>query len=89
MGGGGGTIPFKKTVRELVSYLDKHEVEALLATPDRTTAHGQRNYALMLFLYSSGAHASEAANLYISNLELDMRQPLAASVRILGKGGKV
>jgi integrase/recombinase XerD len=74
---------------ELVSYLDKHEVEALLATPDRTTAHGQRNYALMLFLYNSGARASEAANLCIADLELDTRQPLTASVRILGKGGKV
>jgi hypothetical protein len=31
----------------------KHEVETLLATPDRTTAHGQRNYALLPFLYNS------------------------------------
>lgn len=83
------TVPFKKTVRELVSYLDKHEVEALLATPDRTTAHGQRNYALLLFLYNSGARASEAANLCIADLELDTRHPFTASVRILGKGGKV
>ena len=83
------TVPFKKTVRELVSYLDKHEVEALLATPDRTTVHGQRNYALLLFLYNSGARASEAANLCIADLELDTRQPLTASVRILGKGGKM
>jgi integrase/recombinase XerD len=83
------TVPFKKTVRELVSYLDKHELEALLAAPDRATAQGQRNYALLLFLYNSGARASEAANLCIADLELDTRQPLTASVRILGKGGKV
>ena len=83
------TVPFKKTVRQLVCYLDKHEVEALLATPDRTTTHGQRNYALLLFLYNSGARASEAANLCIADLELDTRHPLTASVRILGKGGKV
>jgi len=71
------TVPFKKTVRELVSYLDKHEVEALLATPDRTTAHGQRNYALLLFLYNSGARASEAANLCIAiwNLIRDSHSP--------------
>jgi integrase/recombinase XerD len=83
------TIPFKKTVRELMSHLDKHEVEVLLAVPDRTNPHGQRNYALFLFLYNSGARASEAANLCIADLELNVRQPLSASVRILGKGGKL
>ncbi len=83
------TVPFKKTVRKLLSYLDKHEVEALLMVPDRSTVQGQRNYALLLFLYNSGARASEAANLCISDLNLDTRRPLTASVRILGKGGKV
>jgi site-specific recombinase XerD len=83
------TVPFKKTIRKLVSYLEKPEVEALLAVPDRTTPQGQRNYALLLFLYNSGARASEAANLCIVDLELDTRPPLTPSVRILGKGGKV
>jgi integrase/recombinase XerD len=83
------TVPFKKSVRELVSYLDKHEVEALLAVPDRATSHGQRNYALLLFLYNSGARASEAASLRVADLALDTRPPLTASVRILGKGGKM
>ncbi len=83
------TVPFKKTMRKLVSYLENPEVEALLAVPDRTTAPGQRNYALLLFLYNSGARASEAANLCIADVELDARPPLTASVRILGKGGKI
>lgn len=83
------TVPFKKSVRELVSYLDKHEVEALLTVPDRATSHGQRNYALLLFLYNSGARASEAASLRVADLALDTRPPLTASVRILGKGKKV
>jgi site-specific recombinase XerD len=83
------TVPFKKTMRKLVSYLEKPEVEALRAVPDRTTTQGQRNYALLLFLYNSGARASEAANLCIADLELGTRPPLAASVRILGKGGKI
>jgi site-specific recombinase XerD len=82
-------VPFKKTIRKLVSYLEKVEVEALLAVPDRTTPQGQRNYALLLFLYNSGARASEAANLCIGDLELGTRPPLTASVRILGKGGKI
>lgn len=82
-------VPFKKTVKGLVTYLDRHEVEALLAVPDRATAQGQRNYALLLFLYNSGARVSEATNLSIADLDLDLPQLLTASVRILGKGGKV
>lgn len=82
------TVPFKKTLRKLIAYLDKPEVEALLSVPDRSTIQGQRNYALLLFLYNSGARASEAANLRIADLELNVQKPLAASVLIHGKGGK-
>jgi len=35
------TVPIKKTVRELMSRLNKHEVEVLLAVPDRTNVHRQ------------------------------------------------
>lgn len=82
------TVPFKKTLRKLIAYLDKPEVEALLGVPDRSTIQGQRNYALLLFLYNSGARASEVANLRIADLELNVQKPLTASVLILGKGGK-
>jgi len=58
-------------------------MDALLASPDRTTVLGRRDYALLLFLYNSGARADEAARLTIGDLELP-----SSSVRILGKGGK-
>ena len=80
------TVPFKKTIRNLISYLEKSEVEALLAVPDRTTQAGQRNHALLLFLYNSGARASEAADLSIG--DLDFTTTATPSVRILGKGMK-
>ena len=64
-------VRFKKTIRGLIHYLDKPEVEALLAVPDCTTSVGHRNYVLLLFLYNSGARASEAANLCIADLDLD------------------
>ena len=54
------TVPFKKTIRKLIPYLEKPEVEALLAIPDRTTKVGRRNYALLLFLYNSGARVSDS-----------------------------
>jgi integrase/recombinase XerD len=44
---------------------------------------------LLLFLYNSGARASEAANLCIADLDLDTGARPRASVRILGKGGKI
>src|SRR3546814_4278691 len=45
------SIPFKKTTKTLVGYLDKPEMDALLASPNRRTAMGARDYALLLFLY--------------------------------------
>jgi integrase/recombinase XerD len=63
-------VRFKKTIRGLIPYLDKPEVEALLAVPDSATSVGHRNYVLLLFLYNSGARASEAANLCIADLDM-------------------
>jgi site-specific recombinase XerD len=83
------TVPFKKTVLKLIPYLEKSEVEALLAIPDRATKIGRRNYALLLFLYNSGARVSEAANLCIGDLDLGTASHVNASVRILGKGRKI
>jgi site-specific recombinase XerD len=58
-------------------------MDALLSTPNRKTAQGCRDYALLLFLYNSGARADEAAKLTINDLNFP-----SSSVRILGKGGK-
>ena len=77
-------VPFKKTTRPVIGYLDKPEMDALLQTPDPRTAQGRRDHALMLFLYNSGARASEAAQLRIEDLDL-----ASSSVRIRGRGGKV
>lgn len=76
-------VPFKKGTHAMVPYLDKPEIDALLACPDRRTAQGRRDHGLLLFLYNSGARADEAAQLTIGNLDLD-----AASVSIVGKGRK-
>ena len=79
------SISFKKAAKTLIGYLEKVEMDALLAQPDRRTVMGARDYALLLFLYNSGARADEAAKLTIGHLQLS--DP--ASVRILGKGNKM
>lgn len=76
-------IPFKKTSQPGITYLDKPEMDALLATPDRCTPLGQRDYTLLLFLYNSGVRASEAAEL--RNADIDWH---SQCVRIIGKGNK-
>jgi integrase/recombinase XerD len=78
-------VPLRRVDYPTVPYLEKAEIDALLATPDRERPQGQRDYALLLFLYNSGARADEAAHL--TRGTLDLGRP--ASVRILGKGRKM
>lgn len=81
------SIPFKRTDQRPVSYLEKPEIEAILNTPDRKTDQGRRDYALLLFLYNSGARASEAACLTVGNLEWDSTGTGVVSLH--GKGNKI
>src|ERR1043165_431783 len=83
------TIMSKKAVRPLVAYLEKEEMDALLASPDRDTPQGQRDHALLQFLYNTGARADEAAHVRIVDLDLGTtpdRDPSAVLIR--GKGNK-
>jgi site-specific recombinase XerD len=80
------SIPFKRFARNELSYLDKPEMDALLAAPDRRTRQGLRDHALLLFLYNSGARVTEAASLRVSDLNLRVNQ--VGSVQLRGKGNK-
>ena len=84
------SIPFKKPPISPPNYLEESEMEALLAAPDHATAQGRRDYALLLFLYNTGARASEAAQTTIANVQLGAapRRGLS-SVSIRGKGNKL
>jgi integrase/recombinase XerD len=77
-------VPLRKTSSPVISYLEKDEMDAVLAAPDRRRPQGQRDYALLLFLYNTGARADEAAHTTVGALNLDT----SPSVRILGKGRK-
>ena len=79
-------VPFKRFDRAALCYLEKTEMEALLAAPDTRRAIGQRDQVLLLFLYNTGARASEAAAVAIGDIEY--RPDGTGSVKLLGKGGK-
>ena len=74
------SVPFKKASKTVIPYLDKPQMDALLGAPDRQTAQGRRDHALLQFLYNSGARAQEAAQLLISELDV-----AGCSVTIRGK----
>jgi integrase/recombinase XerD len=78
------SIPLRRSVGPSIAYLEKEEIDTILATPDRSRPQGQRDYALLLFLYNTGARADEVAHTTLGDLNLGPRP----SVRILGKGGK-
>jgi integrase/recombinase XerD len=82
-------VPVKKSPRPLVTYLEKVEMDAVLAAPDPSTAQGRRDHALLLFLYNTGARADEVAQARIEDLTLpQVADRDLASVLIRGKGNK-
>ena len=80
-------VPFKRAWNRPVTYMEKDEMDELLRSPNRTTDRGRRDYALLLFLYNSGARASEAARVAIEDLTWDSTG--TGSVKIQGKGRKI
>lgn len=82
-------LPFKKAPRTTITYLEKPEMDALLAAPDCATAQGRRDHTLLLFLYNTGARADEAAQLTIADLDLaHVPRRDHSSVLLHGKGNK-
>lgn len=74
----------KRTVKFVVGFLQPPEVDALLVAPDRHTAQGRRDHALLLFLVRTGARASEAIG--VNAADLSLKSP--RQVLIQGKGSK-
>jgi len=75
-------IPDKRFDTAVVCFLTRPEVDALLASPDRTTWTGQRDHALMLLAVQTGLRVSELAALRAD----DVAFGAGAHVRCYGKG---
>ena len=61
-------IPSKKSTPQPIGYLTKAEIDAMLEVPDRKTLRGRTEYALLQFLYNTGARVSEATQLKVGDL---------------------
>jgi len=77
-------IPYKRLSRRLVSYLTRLEVEAILASVDKSTWVGRRNHAMLLLAVQTGLRLSEVTGLRQEDVVLGR----GANVRCEGKGRK-
>jgi integrase/recombinase XerD len=76
-------LPTPKTRRKLPDVLSFEEIEDMIGHIDLSKPEGGRNKAILETMYSSGLRVTEAINLKISCLYLDV-----GFIRVIGKGDK-
>jgi integrase/recombinase XerD len=72
----------KRALRRAAIYLEPEEARAVIGAVDRQCRTGERDHALLLFLYNTGARVSEA----LAVRACDLRFERPRQVRLLGKG---
>ena len=77
-------MPGKRYVRRTVDFLDRAEMDALLAAPDRSTWAGRRDHAILIVALQTGLRVSEIINLR----RRDIVTGTGAHIRCEGKGRK-
>jgi site-specific recombinase XerD len=77
-------IPQKRHDKAVLGFLSRPEMDAVMAAPDTRTWVGRRDRALFTLLYNTGARVSEAINLRVGDVVLDV-SPVA---HLHGKGRK-
>jgi integrase/recombinase XerD len=82
-------IASKRSMPQQVGWLTRAEMEAMLSVPDRKTRRGRSEYALLLFLYNTGARVSEATRLRVCDLQIGSRTGGHDLAALHGKGGRM
>ena len=77
-------IPVKKMNRPAMCYLEAEEITAILRQPDQSKPEGQRDHALLAFLYNTGARIQEALNVCPQAIRFES----PVQVELFGKGRK-
>jgi len=78
------SIPQKRFERAIVSFLDRDEIDAVLARPDLSTWIGRRDHALLVLTVQTGLRVSELTGLRCQDVNLTK----GAYVFCRGKGRK-
>lgn len=77
-------VPAKRFERPMLGYLSREQMLAVIGVPGATWT-GQRDHALLLLLYNTGARVSEIIGVKVGEVVLDEG---AACVHLHGKGRK-
>jgi site-specific recombinase XerD len=77
-------IPQKRFDRDLVTFLTRPEIDALLTAPDQATRLGRRDHALLAVAVQTGLRVSEFTKLRVEDFVFGV----GAHVRCHGKGRK-
>ncbi|HTA70794.1 MAG TPA: site-specific tyrosine recombinase XerD [Bryobacteraceae bacterium] len=72
-----------KQWQSLPKYLNKKQIDDLMAAPDQAKPQGLRDRAMLEFLYATGLRVSELCRARVSDLDPNM-----GYVRVVGKGNK-
>lgn len=56
-------MPNKRYVKRSIDFLERHEIEAIIAAPDRSTWAGRRDHVLLVVALQTGLRASELTSL--------------------------
>lgn len=78
------SIPVKKGEKGTLNYLTLDGVKLLLEMPDRNTANGRRDLALLSLMYDTAARVQEVIDLTPAMVRLE--QPCI--IKLIGKGQK-
>jgi site-specific recombinase XerD len=76
-------FPLPKVPQKMLHIMAPGQVEKLLATVDRHTVLGARNYLIILLLYDCGLRVSELIRIKLEELDIG-----SGLIRVMGKGQK-
>jgi integrase/recombinase XerD len=77
-------MPATRHRKTTIAYLDRVEIDALLAAPNRSSWVGRRDHAMLLLAIQTGVRVSELVNVTIAQTSLDA----GAHLRVIGKGNR-
>jgi integrase/recombinase XerD len=77
------TLVAPHQTQSLPKYLNKKQIDGLMASCDQSKPQGLRDRAMLEFLYATGLRVSELCQVRVAGLEMNL-----GFVRVVGKGNK-